>query len=194
MPYMPNRAKEKGTRFEHQISAILRMLGFYVIRSYSSMGVADLLASPPWNPKKNFRALVIQAKDQKAEDYLSPFERDQFGHTAQYNSGIVCVIYKKNGTIMVNYDGERSTLDMFLASQYGIVCKSREVLQRYRTYNRPIHLYPVDYEEYTGKDGKKRYKPVAPFQDFYSVKPWYPYVPENHRQHLNSRESAWCHA
>lgn len=159
----------------------LQQISFYCIRAYSSMGVADIVASPPWNPKRNFRALLVQAKDQKAGDYLSPFERDRFDHMAQYNAGIACVVYKKDGAVMVNHGGKRSTFEAFMAETYGIPCDFRELVQRYRSFNRPIHLYAVDHEEYAGKDGKKRHRPVAPFQDFYSVKPWYPFVPEHHR-------------
>jgi len=172
---MPNRNKEKGTRFERDVMNVLKMLSFYVIRAYSSIGVADLIAVPSWNVKGNYRALLIQAKDQKNKDYIRSFEKDHLDYLQQINSGLVIVSYKDDKKIMIKEweSGIKSTFAEFMLKHYGIKCKYSELLSKYRTHNRPIHLYSVD------QDSKGR--PLASFQDFLSVGVWYPYVPEHFR-------------
>lgn len=176
---MPNQMKQKGTAFEYDIKHVLEMLEFHVIRSYSSMGVADLVASPPWNKNKNSRGLLIQAKNQKREDYVSPFERDHLSYLQQINAGIVCIIYKdKKKNIMVNVEGNKTTFEVFIAVQYGIKCNFRELLKKFRNYERPIHLYPVDKELHVTRTGKRVERPVSSFADFYSVKCFFAHVAE----------------
>jgi len=167
-----------GTDWEYRISYVLQMLMFHVIRSYSSWGTADLIASPPKNPAKNYRALLIQAKNQKAEDYISPIERDRLNYLQDINAGLVCIVYRdKNSNVMVNHNGERQTFEMFMAKQYHISCNFKHVYNMYKKFRRPIHLYRVDQEEYISRTGTRRYKVAGSFQDWYSVKPYYPYVP-----------------
>lgn len=173
---MPNRNKEKGTRFEYDVMHVLEMLSFYVIRAYASIGVADLVATPPWNPRGNSMSLLIQVKNQKSKDYIRPFERDHLDYLQILNSGRVIVVYKDSSKAMVKEweSGEKTTFDKFIQVHYGIRCKYSELLSKYRSYNRPIHLYRVDV------DSKNR--PLASFQDFNSVGVFYPHVPQHHRE------------
>lgn len=154
----------------------LKMLSFYVIRAYSSAGVADLSAHPPWNPMGIYRGLLIQAKDQKAGDYLKPMERDHLDYLQQINSAMVCVFYKENGKCMVKIWESKEVLifDEFLQKYYGIPCKYTDLVQKFKSHNRPLHLHSVD------KDEKDR--PLGSFQDYYSVGIYYPHVPERYRE------------
>jgi len=98
---MPNQNKIRGSLFEHQVKWVLQMISFYVIRAYSSVGVADLVAVPSWNPRGNYRSLLIQCKNQKNKDYIRPMEVDHLDYLQQINSGLVVVIYKDKSQVMV---------------------------------------------------------------------------------------------
>lgn len=173
---MPNSNKIKGTVFEYDVKHVLEMLSFYVIRAYSSIGVADLIAIPPWNSRGNEMSLLIQVKNQKNKDYIRPFERDHLDYLQMINSGRVIVVYKDSSKAMVKEweSGNKMSFEAFIQKYYGIRCKYSELLSKFRSHNRPIHLYPVDVDE------KKR--PLASFQDFMSVGVWYPHVPQHHRE------------
>jgi len=173
---MPNHNKEKGTRFEYDIKHVLEMLSFYVIRAYSSIGVADLIAIPPWNAKGNNMSLLIQAKNQKNKDYIRSFERDHLDYLQQINSGLVVVMYKDKSKVMVKEweSGNKMSFKQFIQKYYGIRCKYSELLSKFRSYNRPIHLYKIDVDE--------KNRPLGSFQDFLSVGVYYPHVPQHHRQ------------
>ncbi len=171
-----HKNKAKGTRFEYDVKHALQMLSFDVFRAWSSIGVADLSAHPPWNPMGVYRGLLIQAKDQKAGDYLKPFERDHVEHLQQINSAMVCIFYKENSKCMVKIweSKEVLTFDEFIQKYYGIPCRYSDLLLKYKMHAKPIHLYNVD------KDEKDR--PVSSFQDFYSVGVYFPHVPERYRK------------
>jgi len=172
---VPNINKRKGSAFEHDLVHVFRMLSFYVIRAYSSIGTADLVATPSWNICGNYRPLLIQAKNQKNKDYIRPMEKDHLDYLQQINSGLVVVIYKDKSQVMVKEweSGIKSTFAEFMLKHYGIRCKYSELLSKYQTQNRPIHLYRIDVDE--------KNRPLGSFQDFLSVNPWYPYVPEHFR-------------
>ncbi len=172
---MPNRNKERGTRFEHEFKWVLQMLSFYAIRAYASIGVADLVFTPPWNIRGNDRPLLVQCKAQQNKDYIRPIERDHLDYLQQINSGQVIVAYKDNSKVMIKKweSGERLTFEKFIQEEYGIRCKYSELLSKYKTHNRPIHLYYVD------RDSND--KPLGSFQDFESVGVWYPHTPEHFR-------------
>ena len=65
---------EIGRRFEYRVQNYLRKLGYYVIRSYASKGMLDLIDIPP-AAKVGFynQTLGIQAK---ANGYVKPTERE----------------------------------------------------------------------------------------------------------------------
>lgn len=179
-----HKNKAKGTRFEYDFKNFLQMLGFYCIRAYSSMGVADLVFTAPWNPKGNNRPLLVQCKHQKTKDYISPFERDHLSYLQQINSGNVIVVYKDGKQVMVKEweSGKKSTIEDFLRNEYGIPIESyRKILSMYILHKRPIHLYPLEKEIYINKHGVEAEKPIAPFADFYSVDTFYPHIPEKYR-------------
>ncbi len=173
---MPNFNKEKGTRFENDVKHVLQMLSFYVIRAYSSVGISDLVATPPWNIRGNYRPLLIQAKNQKNKDYIRPMEKDHLDYLQQINSGLVIVSYKDDKKVMIKEweSGVRLTFAEFMLKHYGIRCKYSELLSKYRTQNRPIHLYHVDVDQ--------KNRPLGSFQDFMSVGVFYPHVPEHFRE------------
>lgn len=181
---MPNYAKAKGSRFEYDFKNVLQMLGFYCIRAYASIGVADLVFSPPWNPKGNNRALLVQCKFQKSKDYIAPFERDHLSYLQQINSGNVIVAYKDNKKIMVKEweSGNKQSIEEFLLAQYGIPIESySQILSKYKLHKRPIHLHYVPKEVYINKKGEESEKPISPFADLYSVDIYTPHVPEKYR-------------
>lgn len=173
---MPNRNKVKGTVFEYDVKHVLEMLSFYVIRAYSSIGTADLIAIPPWNVRGNEMSLLIQVKNQKSKDYIRPNERDHLDYLQMINSGRVILVYKDSPKAMVKEweSGDKMSFDQFIQKYYGIRCKYSELLSKFKSHNRPIHLYPVD------KDEKDR--PLGSFQDFLSVGVWYPHVPQHFRE------------
>lgn len=176
-----HKNKRKGTVYEYDFMHVLEMLSFECIRAYSSIGTADLIFSPPWNIKNNFRTLLVQCKNTRHEDYIDPFEKDKLTNLQQRNSGMVIVAFKKDSKCMMKIwdTQEIQTFEKFILQQYGIPCDYTKLLKNFKEYHRPIHLYPTEKEEYIGKDGTIKYKAVAPFQDFYAVKPYYAHVPEN---------------
>ena len=182
-----HKNKTKGTVFEYDVKHSLQMLCFDVFRAWSSIGTADLSAHPPWNPKKNFRGLLIQAKNQKNDDYLTPFETSHIDHLQQINSAMVCIFYKKNTKCMVKVWESREVLefDEFILREYGIPCNYKELLRNYKLYKRPIHLYPVEKEIYKLTKGENKGKiserMIAPFTDLYAHDVWYPHVPETYK-------------
>lgn len=185
---MPNPNKVKGTYFEYDILHALEMLSFTVLRAYSSVGTADIIATPPWNPKGNYRGLLIQAKNAKSEDYVDPFERDHLDYLQQINSGLVCLFFKKDSECLVKLweSKEIITFNQLIFRLYGIKCDFKALVRGFRNYERPIHLYNPPKEVYTGKDGSEKYKFIAPFTDLSCANVWFPHIPENYRdKHLN---------
>lgn len=171
-----HKNKAKGTRFEHDFKHVLQMLSFYCIRAYSSMGVADLVFTPPWNPKGNYRPLLVQCKHQESKDYVRPFERDHLNYLQQTNSGLVIIAYKDKSQVMVRYweNRERLTIEDFLLKEYGIPIESySKVLRGFQSWRRPIHLYPPPKDENN--------KIISSFADLLSVDVWFPHVPEHYR-------------
>ena len=152
------------------------------------MGVADLVFTPPWNPRGNYRPLLVQCKNQKSKDYINPFERDHLSYLQQINSGNVLVVYKDNKKIMVKEweSGNKSTIEEFLLKEYGIPIESYNViLSKYNSFNRPIHLYYVPKEVYINRNGIESEKTIAPFADALHENVYYPHVSENFRdKHL----------
>jgi len=177
---MPNTNKIRGSLFEHQLKWVLQMLSFYVIRAYSSIGVADLVATPSWNIRGNYRSLLIQAKNQKNKDYIKPMESDHLDYLQMINSGLVVVIYKDKSQVMIKEweSGIKSTFAEFILKHYGIRCKYSELLSKFKSYNRPIHLYKIDVDE--------KNRSLGSFQDFNSVNPWYPHTSQLYRKNHQS--------
>lgn len=179
-----HKNKAKGTRFEYDFQHVLEMLGFYSIRAYSSMGVADLVFTPPWNPCGNYRPLLVQCKHQKSKDYIEPFERDHLDYLQQTNSGLVIIAFKDNSKVMIKYweSKKKTTIEEFLREEYGIPIESySKILSAYQGYKRPIQLHYVPKEVYTNRNGKISERPIAPFADFDSVDIYFPHVPEQYR-------------
>ncbi len=64
---MASRNYVIGRRFEYRVQAFFRKLGYYVIRSYGSKGLFDLIAVPPRDEatqnKYPIRPFLIQCKN-----------------------------------------------------------------------------------------------------------------------------------
>ena len=58
---MANKNYVSGRNFEYRIAKWLKDRGYYVVRSYASKGIFDLVATPPRSSKLS-GALLIQAK------------------------------------------------------------------------------------------------------------------------------------
>ena len=71
---MSSKNYAKGRAFEYRVQNHLRKKGYYVIRSYGSKGLYDLIAIPPSNDKniQNY-PLMIQCK---TNGYIKPVERE----------------------------------------------------------------------------------------------------------------------
>ncbi len=169
-------AKRKGSRFEYETKWALQMVSFYVIRAYSSAGVADLVASPPYNPKGNNKTLLIQCKNTKKLDYVAPFERSHLDYLTQINANNVVLFYKDASNCMVKIwdTQEKMTFEVFMRKEYGIPCDFKELVKSYQSYKRPLHLFSPPKE----KSGKF----IAPFADLYSVDTFYPHISEKYRE------------
>ena len=72
---MSSKNYEIGRRFEYRVQNYLRAKGYYVVRSYASKGVYDLIAIPPTNGDFQNYPLGIQCK---TNGYLPPKERQRF--------------------------------------------------------------------------------------------------------------------
>jgi len=60
---MASRNYEIGRRFEYRVQNFFRKYGYYVMRSYASKGLLDLIAIPPYvNDEWHNFPLGIQAK------------------------------------------------------------------------------------------------------------------------------------
>ena len=71
---LPSKNYHKGRTFEYRVQNYLRKKGYYVIRSYGSKGLYDLIAIPPPNEKgMQYYPLMIQCK---TNGYIKPIERE----------------------------------------------------------------------------------------------------------------------
>jgi len=62
---MSNKNYVSGRNFEYRIAKWLKDRGYYVVRSYASKGIFDLVATPPRSSKLS-GALLIQAKHSRS--------------------------------------------------------------------------------------------------------------------------------
>ena len=72
---MSNKNYVRGRQFEYRCMAFFRKLGYYVMRSYASKGLLDIVCIPPKNQKEGYynETIGIQAK---LNGYVKPEERD----------------------------------------------------------------------------------------------------------------------
>jgi len=92
-----------GRNFEYTCQNKLRGLGFYVVRSYGSKGVFDLVAVPPKVPVNDYPAgtLLIQcktSKNPKKAGYVRPEELSRLKASTKW-LGTPIIMYKLNGRI-----------------------------------------------------------------------------------------------
>ena len=101
---MPNRNYQRGRAFEYRVKYHLEKLGYYVVRSYASKGLFDLIAAPPYPPfeiymwpQSNF-ALLVQCK---TNGYIPPAERSALVEASKKYLGFIVIASKdKNGHIV----------------------------------------------------------------------------------------------
>ena len=181
---LASKSYRAGSMYEYQIAWYLRMSYFYVIRAYASQGVADLVAVPPANEYKNYRALLIQAKSTKRGDWLGSIERDKMNYLESYTGGEVVLAYK-NGKLprfRSFEDGYDATPEEFLRDRYKIVGADwNTILRNYKSGKRPLHLFPPPVDENN--------RVISPFQDPIDVGSWSVNSPISLKQDQKSSQS-----
>ena len=97
---------------------------FDYVRSYASIGVADVRSVPPkW--AKSTIAIASQCKNSKKNDYIAPAERRRLEEYAKKYSYLVIEPFKMNRTCYVKLEpwklkGKIITPEQFLKKYYGI--------------------------------------------------------------------------
>jgi Holliday junction resolvase len=114
---------KKGWRFEHRTQKYLTKIGYYVIRSYGSKGLFDLIAVPPSNDKgiHNY-PLLIQAK---SNGYVPKEELKNLREESPKWQGVPIISYSKKkyknskNTILLfkSLDGHNLVVDAFLTEK-----------------------------------------------------------------------------
>jgi len=121
---MPNYNKLKGTRFEYEWMYFMMYHHFDNVRSYASVGVADVRSIPPrWC--KNKMAIGAQCKNTKKGDYINPDERKRLEEYSKKFAYLVVEPFKKDHKVYVKLEpwklkGKIITPDVFLYKYYGI--------------------------------------------------------------------------
>ena len=99
---MPNYNKLKGTRFEYEWMYFMMYHHFDNVRSYASIGVADVRSIPPrWC--KNKLAVAAQCKFTKKGDYINPDERKRLEEYSKKFSYLVVEPLEKRLHQMFSY-------------------------------------------------------------------------------------------
>ncbi len=93
---MVNKNYVAGRSFEYRIIKWLINRGYYVVRSYASKGVYDLVAVPPKGSRLS-RALLIQAKySRKNKIKITTEEKIRLGASANRYQAFSCIAYNEN--------------------------------------------------------------------------------------------------
>lgn len=93
---MVNKNYVAGRNFEYRIIKWLVDRGYYVVRSYASKGVFDLVAIPPRSSKLS-RAICVQAKySRKGKIKINPEEKIRLGIAAQKYKAYCSIAYNEN--------------------------------------------------------------------------------------------------
>ena len=131
---MPNRNKQKGTAFVYEWMYFMMYHYFDNVRSYASIGVADVSSIPPsWS--KNKMAVGAQCKNTKKGDYIQPAERKRLEEYSKKFAYLVVEPFKKNRKVYVKLepwklDGEILTPDEFLYREYGMFADTLTTYRR----------------------------------------------------------------
>ena len=99
------------------------------------------------------------------EDYIPPLERQSLSYWSNITSGYPLVVYKVRKTkhIMCR-DSEESAgipLNSFILKEYGIACDHADLISKYKSFQRPLHLYVGEKDEND--------KLVSNFPDLFTV-------------------------
>lgn len=89
---MASRNYQKGYRFENRTRKYLERLGWYVIRSYRSWGIYDLIAIPPQDKKDPLWRNVPLLIQCKYNGYVKPAERKALEDSSKKYCGLVVVV------------------------------------------------------------------------------------------------------
>ena len=121
---MPNRNKLKGTRFEYDWMYFMIYHHFDNVRSYASIGIADVRSIPP-KFCKNQLCVASQCKNTKKGDYIVPDERRRLKWYSETFHYLVIEPFKRDGEVFVKLepwklDGELMYPDDFLHEYYGM--------------------------------------------------------------------------
>ena len=93
---MVNKNYVAGRSFEYRIIKFLINRGYYVVRSYASKGVFDLVAVPPKGSRLS-RALLIQAKySRKGKIKITTEEKIRLGIAARRYKAYCCLAFNEN--------------------------------------------------------------------------------------------------
>ncbi|MGB0976973.1 MAG: hypothetical protein ACPGSG_08315 [Prolixibacteraceae bacterium] len=87
-----NKNYVAGRNFEYRIIRWLTGKGYYVVRSYASKGIFDLVAVPPKSSKLS-RALLIQAKySRKGKAYIVVEEKTRLASASRRYKAHCCIV------------------------------------------------------------------------------------------------------
>ena len=118
------------------------------VRSYASIGVADVRSVPPkW--AKSTIAIASQCKNSKKNDYIAPAERRRLEEYSKKYSYIVIEPFKMNRTCYVKLEpwklkGKIITPEQFLKKYYGMYA---DTWRRQRTnWNHGIKRQPINHK------------------------------------------------
>ena len=145
---MVNRNYRKGAGFEYEWMYYLLYHHFDNVRSYASIGVADVRSVPPkW--AKSTIAIASQCKNTKKNDYIAPAERRRLEAYSKKYSYIVIEPFKMNRTCYVKMEpwklkGKIITPEQFLKKYYGIYA---DTWKRWRTnWHHGIKRQPINHK------------------------------------------------
>ena len=93
---MVNKNYVAGRSFEYRIIKFLINRGYYVVRSYASKGVFDLVATPPRSSKLS-RAICVQAKySRKGKIKINPEEKIRLAAASRRYKAYCCLAFNEN--------------------------------------------------------------------------------------------------
>ena len=111
-----------GYQFEYKTMTFLRKNGYYVIRSYGSKGLYDIIAVPPSNGTFHNYPLLIQAKK---NGYVHPEEMERLRKHSSKWQGWPLISYSKPHINKNGIKGKNS--DLLFRSLDGVVISNESL-------------------------------------------------------------------
>jgi len=103
---LASRNYKSGRTFEYRTQNFLRKIGYYVIRSYGSKGLFDLVAVPPTTRGLGSQTLLIQCKK---NGYVKPQERDRLKENDKW-LGLPLIAWSERKLLFRTLGGDRIEL------------------------------------------------------------------------------------